>query len=200
MTNTIAIYFPFQWMREGRLNFPEDRGLPLQQDTTTPFVIVADDAFPLGEHLQKPYALQGITYQERVFNYRLSRARRMSENVFGILASRFCIFLGTIHMLPTSAEKMILAGVVLHNFLRARNPRRYIPADSIDQDNTDGTIRRGEWRQEPHRMLDLAPCNIRNPTRYAKQVRRTYTDYFNGPGAVPWQDRVLEISRRKTQD
>lgn len=109
-----------QWISDGRLHFPADRSLPLQPHTRVPFVLVADDAFPLGKQILKPYALQGLSYEERVFNYRLSRAR--IENVFGILASRFRIFLGAIHMAPKRAKYVILAAATLHNFLRSRNP------------------------------------------------------------------------------
>lgn len=185
-------------MADGRLHIPEACGLPLQPETQVPYVFVADDAFPLGRHLLKPFALQGLSYAQRVFNYRLSRARRISENVFGILASRFRIFLGAIHMLPKSAKLVILAAVTIHNFLRARNPYRYIPAAAVDQDNSDGTIRRGDWRQVPQQMVQLDVCSSRNPTVAAKNVRQTFTHYFNTVGAVPWQGRVLQINRHRT--
>ena len=49
-----------------------------------PNTIVADDAFPLKDYLLKPYSQTGLIIQNRVFNYRLSRARRIFENAFGI--------------------------------------------------------------------------------------------------------------------
>ena len=58
-----------------------------------PFVIVADDAFPLKQYIQKPYSQVGLTRQKRIYNYRLSRARRIVENAFGILANRFWVFM-----------------------------------------------------------------------------------------------------------
>lgn len=50
-----------------------------------PFMIVVDDAFPLNKHIMKPYSQVGLTPESRIFNYRLSRARRIVENAFGIL-------------------------------------------------------------------------------------------------------------------
>ena len=37
-----------------------------------PFVIVADDAFPLGANIMKPYPLRNQPEAMRIFNYRLS--------------------------------------------------------------------------------------------------------------------------------
>ena len=54
-----------------------------------PYVFVRDDAFGLKRHMMKPYPFSNLSERELVFNYRLSRARRVIENTFGICASRF---------------------------------------------------------------------------------------------------------------
>lgn len=190
--------YTFQHLLNGTLNLPAPTDLPKQPGTAMPYVFVADDAFPMGRHLQKPYGLTGIGYDERIFNYRLSRARRISENVFGILASRFRLFLGCIYMLPRNIRFVVMAAVTLHNILRSRNPRRYLPACDIDQENMDGTIRRGQWRQTTHNLADMDICKQRNPTVEAKKIRQHYTTYFANYDPVPWQDRVLEVGRRRT--
>ena len=53
----------------------------------------------------------------KVFIYRLSRERRVGENVFGIMANRFQIFLTAMEISPENVEKVTPASCVLHNFL-----------------------------------------------------------------------------------
>ena len=56
----------------------------------TEVVFVGDDAFPLRKNIMEPYSMtRPLTIKERIFNYRLSRVRRVSENAFGIMLSRF---------------------------------------------------------------------------------------------------------------
>jgi hypothetical protein len=56
-------------------------------------VFVNDDAFPLRTNIMKPYSMKRpLTVKVRIFNCRLSRARRVSENAFGIMVSRFWVY------------------------------------------------------------------------------------------------------------
>ena len=71
----------------------------------------------------KPYAHRDQTWDQRIFNYRLSRARRIVENAFGILAQRFGCLLGTMRQAPETVAVIMRAAVCLHNLLRIRCPR-----------------------------------------------------------------------------
>ena len=81
------------------------------------YSIVADAAFPLKEYLMKPYPLKGITPSQRVYNYRLSRARRVIENAFGVLANRWRVFLTTIKLHPDKVITIVEACICLHNMM-----------------------------------------------------------------------------------
>ena len=86
-----------------------------------PFMFVADNAFPLTDRCMKPYSQRPLDDIKRIFGYRLSRFRRVSENGFGIWPSRFHLFLGRENILPETAVDAAVASLVLHNMLRTKS-------------------------------------------------------------------------------
>ncbi|CAL1280044.1 unnamed protein product [Larinioides sclopetarius] len=90
-------------LHAAELGLPGVENLP-GTNIAVPYVIVVDDAFPLEQHIMKPYPGQHVEISKRIFNYHLPRARRVSENAFGILAPRFRIFKSPILTSPAKAQ------------------------------------------------------------------------------------------------
>lgn len=156
-------------------------------------LFVGDDAFPLREYLMKPYSTRSgpLTLRQKIFNYRLSRARRIVENAFGILAARFRIFGRPIPLSPNKVDGVVKATVALHNWLRLTSPGVYFYRGCVDEEDLDtGTIIPGQWRKE---VISEGLASVkeisqqRNPSKRAKDVRDTLADWFMGEGSVPWQ-------------
>lgn len=99
------------------LNLPDPKPLP-GRAMPVPYVLTGDDAFGLTDYLMKPYPQSKMTVEERIFNYRLSRMRRISENGFGILVSRWRIFCSPMLLEPGKVKEIVLAALTLHNLLR----------------------------------------------------------------------------------
>lgn len=74
-------------LEENKLNIPLPRKLN-NFDKELPYVYVADDAFPLKVNIMKPFRGEQLTGNKEYFNRRLSRARRIVENAFGIIYNR----------------------------------------------------------------------------------------------------------------
>ena len=75
---------------DSSLNAPEGSKIP-GMDVELTYSLVGDEIFPLKTWLMRPYP-GTLDETQRIYNYRVSRARRTIENVFGILAARWRIF------------------------------------------------------------------------------------------------------------
>ena len=85
-----------------------------------PFVIVGDEAFALSEHLLRPYPNRNLSVQQRIYNSVLTRARRMVECAFGILANKWRIFHRPLDVTPQFCDSIVKARCILHNFVRRK--------------------------------------------------------------------------------
>jgi len=172
-------------LETNELNIPAPQNIP-DTDDVAPFVFVADDAFPLTNNIMKPYAHRGLNQMERIFNYRLSRTRRLSENAFGILVSRFRVFRSGIEVKPEKAKDIVLAATVLHNFLMRHSAPHcsvqghQMSVAAMDESRPTSSVMSGHLRS-------IAPCLQKKPTCNAKAVRNQFAQYFMTEGQVSWQ-------------
>lgn len=100
------------------MNVPNPLCIP-NTNIKYPFVLVADEALPLKQYIMRPYR-RNLTFQQRIFNYRLSRARRTvgKSYTFGILVARWRILKQTICAKVENIDNIVKATVVLHNFYK----------------------------------------------------------------------------------
>ena len=74
----------YKALENGSLSLPDPVPLPGSDDPQwmfdqcnepIPYLLVADDAFPLGIHCMKPFIQSDLSHRKRIFKYRLSRMR-----------------------------------------------------------------------------------------------------------------------------
>lgn len=126
-----------------------------------------------------PYSGHYLPETHTHFNKRLSRARRTSENAFGIMVARWRIFHRTIIAEPATADSIVKAVVVLHNMLCESSMETYAPRTFVDRYYGDMMIA-GEWRNEVegvHRLI-TTPCTDRVEEN-ATHIRNIVRDYIN---------------------
>lgn len=149
-----------------------------------PFILVADEAYPLSSYLMRPYPKSSqLDLKKKVFNYRLSRARRVIESAFGILAARWRILRRPINTYVLKAEKMVLATVCLHNFIITKElekrpqERQYLQYNGHDRQQISLGIRKIQNQANQ----DVISHNL------SRIYRERFAYYFVNEGAVQWQ-------------
>ena len=187
---------------EGTLNLPADELINgSHRKLKMPYVFVGDEAFPLVRNLMRPYSgrkgkganKKGLSARQIIFNYRLSRARHMVESAFGILASRNRIFKTTTCMEPKNYTKVIMAAVVLHNYLckhlvskaKARAEKEKLD-DIQDKQNPQGSNALQKWAKMGY-----------HANKTAVDVREELTRYFYREGQIPWQWKLSTLKNKK---
>lgn len=179
-------------LQQNSLCFPKAEPLQGRQNQV-PYFFIGDDAFALNDNLMKPYS--GIHPKgslERLFNYRICRARRVVENVFGIVSSVFRVLRKPMLLQPAKAELIVMTAAHLHNFLRrcSNSINLYTPPGTLDNE-IEGQIIEGNWRNNNDNMTSLLP--LRNMPRKsctsAKTNRDELAQFFYNEGRIPWQDQ-----------
>ncbi|XP_001946487.2 protein ALP1-like [Acyrthosiphon pisum] len=163
------------------LDVPPDTPIEENGDPM-PYVIVADEAFPLKPYLMRPYSRVTLGGNEgnKIFNYRLSRARRVVENAFGILSNRWRVFRTNIQVQPKSVDNIVLAACCLHNML--------CQSHDFQLDETNN--------YESTEVLENMEPLRGNSTQRSFEIREKYKDFFlSSVGAVPWQYEMIRRGR-----
>ena len=145
----------------------------------SPHVIVGDEDFPLKTYLMRPYpgSHSKGDNEKSIFYYRLSRARRVVENAFGILSQKFQIYQRTLQSLPENADKIIFATCIIHNYLRDQGV-------ALSDMGSSSNVRSN---------LTKIPKQRGSAHQSAFEVRDKFKQFFNSPpGPVPWLNERVQ--------
>lgn len=142
--------------------------------------------------------MQDNCQEERVYNDRHSRARRVIENVFGVLRARWRIFSHPIKASVENTERFVLACLCLHNYLRQTENSMYTPFGFVDIETAKGEIKPGEWRSYISegggclKNMNIAKGGRRKVV--ANEVRDALKTFLNSEvGSVSWQLEYVRI-------
>ena len=146
-------------------------------DVTVPPLIIGDSAFPFQPWLLKPYTNAVLTAKQRYFNYRLSRARMITEGAYGQLKGRWRVLLRRNESGPHEAKTATLTCMVLHNICIEKG-------DTISR-NLDLTIDPQTNERKPRQairdQLHMTACNkVVDTCIQAGRIRDTLTDKLWG--------------------
>jgi hypothetical protein len=136
------------------------------------YSFVGDEAFGLSEHMLRPYSGKHLDFGKRIFNYRLSRARRCIECAFGILTNKRRILHCPLNVFIDFAEDIVKACCILHNFVHKRDGYNF------------------------HNTLNVTGLenieNINMPVLRSITTRDKLKDFFlSEEGAMPWQENRI---------
>ncbi|KAG8230426.1 hypothetical protein J437_LFUL015447 [Ladona fulva] len=106
----------YQQLEMNTFNISNNENIP-STDISAPFVLLGDDAYPLKTYLLKPYSRVRLNQEERIFNYRLSRARRCVECAFGILTAKWRCLKTELQLDPGKVNIVVKCLCLLHNIL-----------------------------------------------------------------------------------
>ena len=151
-----------------------------------PPMLLGDGAFPLRTWIAKPHGEAVLIPKKRYFNYRLSRARMVTEAAFGKLKRRFRVLQRKCESRKETVKAMALACIVLHNICIEQGdvtPRQF------DLTVDEATNKRRS-SQEIRDLLNLTNSKLKNfetGRPAAVKVRNVITDFF-------WQEKEDAIS------
>lgn len=178
----------YEKLERKELNIPPPEILQVPYKIEVPFYILGDKAFQLNEYTIRPYdGTRERGSNERIFNYRLSRARRVVENAFGVLSSVYRVLRKPMLLEPETATKVVLTTVHLYNYLRRNS--NFVSPGTFDTVLENGDIVPGTWRNEPPPQ-SLQPIAVipRRAAENAKDIRCHLARHFVTNDIIIWQN------------
>lgn len=162
---------------DNRLSIPLST-TKLGADFELPYVFVADEAFALHEHVLRPFGGHQLNNVKKIFNYRLTRARRYVECAFGILANKWRILHRPFNVSLDLAVDIVKTCCLLQNFIHKEEG--IISNPVCDNLTTDTNL------------PDVPRSNSVRGSLTANVIRNKFADYFmSSEGQLPWQNQYV---------
>lgn len=159
----------FRLMQTNKLEIPNPANLP-GTNVKAPYVFVGDYAYPLLANLLKPYSKNNLSFEEEMFNKRLSRMRKSVECAFGILFAKWRLLSTTIETNVNVIEDIIKCICLLHNII-------------IDQEGIQHHLTEAVVIPVPEKRKK----QMGRPTNAGVSVRDLYKSFFaNNPLAFTY--------------
>lgn len=158
----------YQKLVNNQLNIPGPKPLP-GREKPVPHVFIGDGGFKLEKFLMRPFPTNVTVHDERkkIYNTRLSSARRIVESTFGILAQKWRAFFRPFELNTDTIVDVVKAACCLHNYLRIKGECHI--NDDDEENNNDYQI--------AFRPFQQTNTNRTNWTAYA--IRDEFVAYFN---------------------
>jgi len=116
-----------------------------------------------------------MSYEERVFKYRLLRARRCVECAFGILTAKWRLLNKAIKTNVNKAERIVRCICLLRNIIIDLEGTTHNPSVLQETSQICGSRRA---------RTNVSGRSFRRPSKGAIDVRNAFKAYFNGPTAA----------------
>ena len=139
---------------------------------TVPPLILGDSAFPFQTWLMKPFTNAVLSPQQSNFNYRLSRARMVTEGAYGQLKGRWRVLMRKCESAPEKVRTITLACIVLHNICIEREDTL---SNQLNLSVDPGTNKRRD-REVIRQILNMRNCQrVPDNSRQATRIRNALT-------------------------
>ena len=69
-----------------------------------------------------------------------------------------------------------------------------MPGNLDTEDLQNHCVHLGDWRKEPTKnLISLQRTNATNSSDLSEEIRERFVEFFNGIGAVPWQNAMCSF-------
>ena len=171
-----------------------------------PYFGIGDPIFRHKSKLMKAFGGNNLSEEERVFNYRLSRAKRTIENTFGIWAAWWRIFSRPISASVSTSESIYHEGNhLLAQLLANYSECNVHPKDFVDSEDNLGDITPGQWRSivtnSGSNLSDISRLWSNRYSFEASNIRSNLKSYCNSlEESVSWQLNNVRSCCIRNQD